>query len=1498
MAQHTLSYKQTWTVLFVLFLLFSFSVSASQYSFKVEQVSHNKGLSQSTIYSITQDDLGHLWLGSRDGLNRYDGYQVTQYRHQSGNSQTIPNNVIRELYTDRLGSIWVGTMLGLSRYNEQTDSFDNNFTEFDGKAIWSISENNRGQLLVTTDDSLYIREDGRFSKVELGNQTALSEIKFVYQDSEQNYWLGTFDSGLYMADAHFNFLQKADGNNRWLLDIDAQGIHALKRINNQYWLATNNGIYVISPNYKVVKHILAQDYGHQTKVNVVRDIAPLDDTSVLLATEGGLYDFDLLSNQLTAVNAGDIHSRAINVETVYDLYTDTSGAIWAASLHNGVMKYHPSFTLFSHHLVNDQDNRHSVQSFTELADGQIWVATDFTGLFYVDEPSGQVTRAPVEINERIIDIFSDANNHIWMITDNDQLWVYDPVTQSLTHNTEFTQHLREVNGSAHFYFVTTDSNIWFGSDHGRIYRFSTVDNQLHSYKMPSSGSHFYPVGRAEERSIWVKSALGKLFKYDVVKDAFSLFYMPETTPIADLFITDVVESKHHLWFATWDSGVIGYHKESKQFSVYNEQNGLKNNFIAKLLVVDDSVWVSTNKGISKIEVETSTVSNYDTTFGLQGSEFNSGAGFKSSQDKLYFGGLNGFNSFYSQDIAIAQEVINKPILTELYIANELVQIGDKPDEQSRVILTSPLHNQPAITLDYKQSPISIDFVSPNPMSAQRIKYRYRLVGNDSQWFTTDATNRRATYTNLSDGHYTFELQAFSPSTGREYNAEPLYIQVLPPFWKSKNAILMYALFCLLIVYVLYRQAKQKQRVNLQIRQSEERLKLALWGSGDEMWDWDIANNKMYRSNIWHRLPNRAQIDTHQEHQQNIHPNDFVRVRQALQKHKAGETPYYEESYRIKGGDNEWLWVLDRGKIVEKDHLGNPLRMAGTIKDISQTKANEARLKLLAKSIESITDAVVIWDTEFQLIDCNLAFESIIGADKSAILGTPLANYIRKERFTNNIRRVLELQGSWVGELTAHKADNSLCLIDITFDVIKDDNDQISHYVAVFADITEKKRVAEELDKATHLDTLTGLSNRALFLKEHQQLVAQDVAHALVVCDLDNFKRINDSLGHHFGDLLLCGLTERIRFVEGVNNNCYRLGGDEFAFLITTTDIHKITSFAKNVLDTVAEPLFVQKHEIFLSGSVGIVLYPDDGQTSTDLLKKADTAMYHAKSSGGSSYQFFNDSMNQAAVKRLQVEGLIQHGLKEDLFSVFYQPKIDIPTGKIAGMEALVRFQAGSQGVISPDVFIPIAEETGQIIDIGNVVLKKACKQTKKWIDNGLFSGRVAVNLSAVQFNQPNLLRIISDVLSDTGLPPRHLELEITEGMMMSSPESAIATLTKLKAMGISLALDDFGTGYSSLAYLQQFPLDSLKIDKTFIRDMHTSQKGHNLVRSIVDIAHTLELKVVAEGVETESELNKLKQMNCDELQGYLYSRPLPSDEFDNYLLSHMISSNSAKFADR
>ncbi|WP_240503655.1 MULTISPECIES: putative bifunctional diguanylate cyclase/phosphodiesterase [Pseudoalteromonas] len=663
--------------------------------------------------------------------------------------------------------------------------------------------------------------------------------------------------------------------------------------------------------------------------------------------------------------------------------------------------------------------------------------------------------------------------------------------------------------------------------------------------------------------------------------------------------------------------------------------------------------------------------------------------------------------------------------------------------------------------------------------------------------------------------------------------------------------------------------------------SEQRLKSTVEGSGDTLWDWNIATGEVVRINDKYML-HKSKSSHFIPNANRIHPQDLPLVEKLLKQHFSEKSAFFEASYRLKDNLEQYHWVLDRGKIIEKDNNLNPLRMTGTVRDISHLKSTEERLNLFAKCVESLTDAIAIYDDHFRLVDLNPSYLVLFGGNRPQYVGKPFNLPGYDERYINQVITSLKETEHWQEELRLRNHKDILLPIEVTIDEIKNSHGQVTNYVVVYSDLTERKKAESQLHNLSNRDRTTGLPNRNLFFTNLKKLAQQDTHHALLVFDLDNFKKINDSLGHQLGDSLLAKLAMRLNKLARQKDTFYRLGGDEFALVMAgTNDIHTITRTAKLFLAAIATPFKMANHELVITSSVGIVLFPEDGATPEILLKNADTAMYHAKQRGNH-YLFFNDSMNEQAVKRLQIENLMRFGLKEDHFVVYYQPKMDIKTGRLVGMEALVRFITPKKGIISPGIFIPIAEETGQIIDIGEVVLDKACKDVKRWIDQGLFDGRVAVNLSAKQFSLPDLTTRIDIILQKNQLPSYFLELEITEGTIMDDPQEAISIMRSLSARGIHLAIDDFGTGYSSLAYLKQFPLNTLKVDKAFVDDM-SSERGRNMVDSIVTIAHNLDLHVVAEGVEKAEQLSALEQLNCQTIQGYFYSKPLCADDFTTFL---------------
>lgn len=439
------------------------------------------------------------------------------------------------------------------------------------------------------------------------------------------------------------------------------------------------------------------------------------------------------------------------------------------------------------------------------------------------------------------------------------------------------------------------------------------------------------------------------------------------------------------------------------------------------------------------------------------------------------------------------------------------------------------------------------------------------------------------------------------------------------------------------------------------------------------------------------------------------------------------------------------------------------------------------------------------------------------------------------------------------------------------------------------DTQQRLRQAElAIQQLSNYDFLTGLPNRILLEDRLNQAIKQalrDGHHlGIMFLDLDQFKQINDTLGHAYGDNLLKQVSRRLEGCLRKSDTVARLGGDDFIIILTgVRQCEHISQVACKILDALSEPLLLDGHEIFTTASIGIAIYPHDGNDPHQLLKNADIAMYQAKEQGRNAFQFFSREMNNKAEERLLLDNRLRRALERQEFFVLYQPQMNLLTGKMIGMEALVRWEHPEMGLVTPDKFIPLAEDSGLIIPIGEWVLRTACQQNKIWQEMGFGPLRMAVNLSGRQFKQQRLVESIAAILTETGLEPSLLELEITESTIMHNAQKTIVTLRRLREMGISLAIDDFGTGYSSLSYLKYFPIDRLKIDRSFVLDVTTDPDDAAIAEAIISMAHSLNLKVTAEGVEQHEQLHFLTQRNCDEMQGYLVSRPISADDFTRLL---------------
>ncbi|MFL9927109.1 EAL domain-containing protein [Herbaspirillum lusitanum] len=563
-------------------------------------------------------------------------------------------------------------------------------------------------------------------------------------------------------------------------------------------------------------------------------------------------------------------------------------------------------------------------------------------------------------------------------------------------------------------------------------------------------------------------------------------------------------------------------------------------------------------------------------------------------------------------------------------------------------------------------------------------------------------------------------------------------------------------------------------------------------------------------------------------------------------------------------------------------------------DILARKEAEKALQLRHQAIEASANAIMIMsasEPEHTIEYVNPAFQRITGYSASEIIG----GNIRILEGRDSDPAGLEAVWQAMREKREHNVilrnyhkDGSELWSDFYIAPVRGEGDQVTHFVAALYDITSMKRYEAELEFQASRDTLTGLINRHMLRNNLDQAISsatrQQHSMWVVFVDLDRFKFVNDTLGHKAGDVLLKTIAGRLRAAVRQADTVARLGGDEFIMILPEQEETLLdTRSLQRIMDAVAAPVTIEGHTLFMTCSLGISCYPADGLDGETLVKHADIAMYRAKQTGRNNFQFYTPAMNEQALERLRIEGDLRNALDNNEFLLHYQPKVDLQSGRVVGMEALIRWQHPQLGMVSPARFVGLAEETGLILPIGAWVLRTACAQCRVWQLAGYSDLSVSVNLSVRQFLQKDLVSSVADALQDTGLAATSLELELTESLMMTDVEHAIGILRELKTLGVNLSIDDFGTGYSSLAYLKRFPIDVLKIDKSFVRDITSDADDAAITASIISLARHLKLKVIAEGVETDEQLDYLRHYGCDEIQGYLFSPPVPPERFEEIL---------------
>jgi diguanylate cyclase (GGDEF)-like protein/PAS domain S-box-containing protein len=699
-------------------------------------------------------------------------------------------------------------------------------------------------------------------------------------------------------------------------------------------------------------------------------------------------------------------------------------------------------------------------------------------------------------------------------------------------------------------------------------------------------------------------------------------------------------------------------------------------------------------------------------------------------------------------------------------------------------------------------------------------------------------------------------------------------------------LLLFAGLSLLLFRLFMAQEREllvAERFRKQQEQIREAQRIARVGS----WETDLISQKTHWSEELYQL---MEIDpaevagSYEAFMARVHPDDRLALVTACEEAVRLKQPFQIE-HRLQLPDGRIKHVLHLGD-TRLSPDGKPLRTIRTIQDITGVRQLEAQMQLLASAFQYSGEAILITDRENRIVTVNPSFTQLTGYTAEEAIG-------RDPRFLSAGRTSLrdyELmwqgineRGFWQGEIFDRRKDGGIYPKWMSISVIRDEAGEIRYHIAHFTDISAERAVEAQLAHVAHHDVLTGLLNRFSMVSQLEQALASarrdNSRLAVVFIDLDRFKVINDTLGHHVGDELLKAVAGRLRDSVRDSDVVARIGGDEFVIVLTGFDhMASVGVVAEKLVFNVGEPYCIEGHDLYTSPSIGIAIFPSDGADGETLLKNADAAMYHAKAAGRNNFQFFDPKMNDAALERLTIEHSLRLALEREEFCLHFQPIIDVLSGRVVSVEALVRWQHPERGLVPPGKFIGIAEETGLIQPLGEWVFWAACRQLAAFNAAGIHEVKMGINISSMQMRNDNLPILARGAVEALGLDPRSLIFEITESVAMQRPDDTVRILDLLHDMGIVLAIDDFGTGYSSLSYLKMFPIDHLKLDRAFVEEIGTGPDGATICDATIGLAHNLGLKVVAEGVEDEVQFEHLRERGCDSVQGYLFSRPVPADE--------------------
>ncbi|ASD68989.1 EAL domain-containing protein [Pseudoalteromonas piscicida] len=1489
--------KQALLCFFILFFLCCIVAPSQAHNFGqyTSRFSVEEGLSQSAITAITQDKHGFIWIGTLQGLNRYDGNQLVSIAASKG----LDEQEIVELFNISSDELLISTgvsgafLLNVDDYTVQQiydgKRQDNNTVS---KPI-ATAIGHRENIIFSIESDLYT----------LDRNTLKSELLTHFKPSSYIRAINVIGNFVIIGTTEGLFTYSlATGNVEQISYTDSKSelshdVKLLKRdpslgllvgtVEGLFVIPVSNQTLIASKSYELVpeKNI----WGHQ--------ITPYGE---FIATEHGLFIIDRRKKTSSKVLSLTDGQYRLTNPSITELYADRNNNLWMGTYNDGAYLW-PSSSLRFASLISTQDRfaNNNIWSIHPTNNNTVLLGTD-NGINEFDLSTHQLKSSYLQNRDSKALYGADAvfsilnsshfDEHTFLIQTAQETALFNTDTKQLSPITlENGDKLEPYSWGIAKY---SEHKFPFINSNG-FYEYDAATNTVRALKglskqlAAAQSFLILPPLDTTDGEYWISTDIS-LVKYNESTDTLTTIYNKSDKHLVSAVNSWVVDRVGTLWLATSTEGLVGINKDTyaEEYKLTTEQGLLSNAIYNLLLDRDGMIWASSQRGMFKFDPISKVLETFGTNQGLPTLEFNGGAAAALESGKLMFGTVNGSITFDPEQFSDSSVKRRSLLITQMDILSR-GQTYLAPD----AILQ-------ALDFKFDDMGIELQFSDFDFNADHHIQYQASLNGPSALTFSSLKRNK-VFLNQLLPGDYQLIISPRSLDRDDLSNALNLRFNVAHSPWRSPLALIVYSLSAFAFILLIIIKHKQKQRqletALRAVTHAGRQTKLALKSTKSGVWSADLVARQITQQRA-ETLGFESDTMTLQEHYNAIHPDDRELVERAWKKFISNPTnEQLSLSYRLRCADNNWHWFHDFGQVAEFDSHGKAKELHGIYTNVTTQKANQMRANMLGEAFSQVNDWILILDPNLQPISVNSSFCRAFQLQENEAL-----NDLTTERFVNAIGQkkfhglIANLKSLGPNQYLRQEVQvtdgwDKVHPVQLSISAVSKDNVNLQYFVVVVTDLTEQKKAENELRYLANFDALTELPNRSLMLQhiEFALFNANNTQQscALLFIDLDKFKPINDAYGHHIGDKLLVAITKRIQ--EQINNNCIlaRQSGDEFLVLIKSfPSIEYVSEVVTRLVKHIPERIEIDGITMSVSASIGIAVYPFDAPDSESLIRNADIAMIHAKQSGRNAFKFFTESMNEEISKKLRLETAMKTAVKDGEFFNHYQPIINTTTGQLAGVELLMRWQNNDM-LVPPCDFIPIAEESGLIETLTEQALIRALIELRP-----LFKQEpefyLSLNLSAVHILRSDIAHQFTEILKAHGLTNRCLRLEITESIFMSDMVKARATINEMKRADFVLLLDDFGTGFSSLTYLNEFPLDIIKIDQGFVRNMSAKPANKSIIRTIYLLAQSLNMKCIAEGVETESQLNYLRDVGCEYMQGYHFAKPMAIDDLLAFYEQH------------